>query len=162
MTGYSQPPPTMPNQVSQPRPQTPPNNPTIGIPGTQPISLSHGQAVYSINPAVAAQAAVPNHHMQQPPQAVATPQPHPGVQQSQSGVNPGGVTGSGMQQPPQVMPHATPYVKKPRSRAITIINPETNEVVNADQNAKTTSAAPSEGSPAPSEVSLFCFFPAKL
>merc|ERR1719369_1061253 len=36
-TSYSQPPPTMPNQVSQQRPQTPPNPAAIGIPGAHTI-----------------------------------------------------------------------------------------------------------------------------
>ena len=167
---YSQPPPTMPNQVSQQRPQTPPNPAAIGIPGAHTIINTHGQAAYSINPAVAQATAVANHHaMQQPPQQAAQlaqqaqtqgPPPHQ-VQQSQPQAGQPVSQGQAqIPQQPQSMTHTMPYVRRPRSNALKIVNPDTMEEINAASAAAaaikpSASTATSEGSPAPSEVSLF-------
>ena len=53
-----------------------------------------------------------------------------------------------------------PYVRRPRSNALKIVNPDTMEEINAASAASaaikpSASTATSEGSPAPSEVSLF-------
>ena len=53
-----------------------------------------------------------------------------------------------------------PYVRRPRSNALKIVNPDTMEEINAASAAAaaikpSASTATSEGSPAPSEVSLF-------
>ena len=163
----------MPNQVSQQRPQTPPNPAAIGIPGAHTIINTHGQQAYSINPAVAQATAVANHHaMQQPPQQAAQlaqaqaqgqaqgPPPHQ-VQQSQQQA--GQPVSQGQTQIPQqhqMSAHAVPYVRRPRSNALKIVNPDTMEEINAATAAAaavkpSASTATSEGSPAPSEVSLF-------
>ena len=150
----------MPNQVPQPRPQTPPNPAAaIGIPGAHThtiIQNAHGQ--YSISPA-----AVANHQMgQHPPGApmAAAPPPH----QVQPGSQPGnpGAPGSIPQQPvPQTMTQALnkPYVKRARTNAISIVDPATMTAINTDaaQSAAAAATAQNEGSPAPSEVSPFCF-----
>lgn len=144
---YSQPPPTMPNQVSQQRPQTPPNHATIGIPGAHAIINAQG-GTYSI-PAVAANPMAAGHpHMQQQPQApIATAPPTHTVQPPQ-GVT-GNPSGTIPQQPQATFQQPRTYVKRARTNAISIVNPDTNEVVDV---AKTTSTATSEGSPAPSEA----------
>ena len=53
-----------------------------------------------------------------------------------------------------------PYVRRPRSNALKIVNPDTMEEINAASAAAaaikpSASTATSEGSPAPSEVSLY-------
>jgi len=143
---YSQPPPTMPNQVSQQRPQTPPNHATIGIPGAHTIINAQGGS-YTI-PAVAANAMAAGHpHMQQQPQAAIATAPPPHTVQPTQG--PGNPSGTIPQQPQATFQPQRPYVKRARTNAISIVNPETNEVVDIAKNA---SAATSEGSPAPSEA----------
>ena len=143
----------MPNQVPQPRPQTPPNPAAaIGIPGAHTINLAHGQ--YSISPAGVTASAVANHQMGQHPPApmAAAPPPHQ-VQPSQ----PGNPSVSIPQQPPQTMPHNKPYVKRPRSNAISIVDPATMTAINTDAAQSAAAAtAQNEGSPAPSEVSFIC------
>jgi len=167
VASYSQPPPTMPNQVSQQRPQTPPNPAAIGIQGAHTIINTHGQQAYSINPAVAQATAVANHHaMQQPQQQAAQlaqaqaqgPPPHQ-VQQSQQQAGQPVSQGQAQipQQPQQMSAHAMPYVRRPRSNALKIVNPDTMEEINAATAAAaavkpSASTATSEGSPAPSEV----------
>ena len=169
VASYSQPPPTMPNQVSQQRPQTPPNPAAIGIPGAHTIINTHGPAAYSINPAVAQATAVANHHaMQQPPQQAAQlaqaqtqgPPPHQVQQSQQQAGQPVSQGQAQIPQQPQSMTHTMPYVRRPRSNALKIVNPDTMEEINAASAAAaaikpSASTATSEGSPAPSEVSLF-------
>lgn len=58
------------------------------------------------------------------------------------------------------MINTMPYVRRPRSNALKIVNPDTMEEINAASAAAaaikpSASTATSEGSPAPSEVSLF-------
>lgn len=151
--GYSQPPPPMPNQVAQQRPQTPPN--PAAIPGMAGAPMIHGNP-YHINPAAAAAATVvsQSHHMQP---GVATtlaappgPPPHAGTT---------GQPTAPPYQPPQASTLAQnkPYEKRKRLNAIKIINPETQEEINLDQanneKAKAEQAPTVASSSSTSEVS---------
>ena len=128
VASYSQPPPTMPNQVSQQRPQTPPNPAAIGIPGGHTIINTHGQQAYSINPAVAQATAVANHHaMQQPPQQAAQlaqaqaqaqgPPPHQVQQSQQQAGQPVSQGQAQIPQQPNSMTYKMPHVRRPSSNA---------------------------------------------
>lgn len=142
--GYTQPPPTMPTQVPQPRPQTPPNQAATAMhPAMQGAQMPiHG------SPYINQTATVPTHHMQGPTTlaTAAQPPPHNPSQPASNYQTPAATS----------MAPSRPYVKKPRSNAIKIINPETQEEVDPS-GSKPVSSAPSEGSPAPSEVSEFWF-----
>lgn len=169
---FSQPPPTMANQVSQQRPQTPPNPAALSHPGMHggTAILSHQAPAY-INPATVATGAPTTHHIPQHTQLA--------VAAANAAANPGGPpphSSQPVQPGATTMPHAAAamprqYVKRPRSHALKIFNPDTNEEVMASSpgaggsatsvnTASTASAtstapastAPSEGSPAPSEV----------
>lgn len=132
--GFSQPPPPMPNQVAQQRPQTPPN--PAALPGMTGAPMIHGNP-YHMNPAAAAATAAAavvsqSHHMQP---GVATtlatppgPPPHAGPSSGQ----PAPGAGAPPYQPPQASANK-PYEKRKRLNAIKIINPETQEEINLDQ-----------------------------
>ena len=89
-------------------------------------------------------------HMQQQPQAAIATAPPTHTVQPPQGVT-GNPSGTIPQQPQATFQQPRTYVKRARTNAISIVNPDTNEVVDV---AKTTSTATSEGSPAPSEVCL--------
>ena len=139
--GYNQPPPSI---TSQQRPQTPPNPAAAaamggghpGMPGAPAtIQLPPGTAPTYISPASAsAHLQHPAAHPQQPMTPGVPPLGHAGSQ-------PGGHTASlpGASTQPPLSNQMNKYERRPRSHAIKILNPLTNEEVTATSSPKASS-----------------------
>ena len=127
-TGYTQPPPSMPNQpgAGHPRPQTPPTQPGLGgpHPAMNPMMPPHYLNANAGGP----HSLPPNTHSQPPP-------PH--MQPQHGGIPP---AVSIQQTQIHSMTQPKPYEKRVR-KPLAIVNPDTQEVINVQPDAPASAAS---------------------